>query len=503
MASAINDDDDEMYGHNSRFLDIDKEPQKMFLPIEGYENKPLVSLEQAVDPLLQLLPDIHHKVWIAKHNCKSPANGLSCDESASICLYSMEWEPHDKCLYFVLNATLRDKKRENLKPWFLYLKLLLTALARLPSQRLTVYRGIKLDLVKDYSKGKVFVWWGFSSCTSSIDVLQSNLFLGQTGTRTMFTIECQNGKDIRQHSYFDTENEVLLSAATQFQVVACLNQGNGLHIIQIKEIDPIFRLIQPVIVPKLPLSTIQKNPILKPVLSDKKSEIISSPNTYQNPKLEELISECPRNSWIILNDRQLVDRDVSIIIKQALTIKQCTLLNLQNNQMTSEGISFLASALIDNTTLETLYLDTNRTSDQGVLSLTKTLSMNKSNLKRLSLASNGLTDEGAVYLAEMLKTNQTLTILNLSSNQISDRGIYVLGKALAGHNKHLEELYIQSNKLVSDASVDILVNMFNCNSILRRFWVFDCKLTDNGKSKLREAASKKQYFLLRVNSLLH
>jgi hypothetical protein len=60
---------------------------------------------------------------------------LYCDESASIVLYSIQWMSHDKCLYFVLNATLRDKNREKLKLWFFYLKLLLTALACRPSQR--------------------------------------------------------------------------------------------------------------------------------------------------------------------------------------------------------------------------------------------------------------------------------------------------------------------------------------------------------------------------------
>ena len=102
----------------------------------------------------------------------------SCDESASIMLYSMEWEPYQKCLYFVLNATLRAADRRKLPVWFLYLRLILTALSRLPSVSRTIYRGIKLDLLKDYSKNKKFVWWGFSSCTRSVEVLESDQFLG-------------------------------------------------------------------------------------------------------------------------------------------------------------------------------------------------------------------------------------------------------------------------------------------------------------------------------------
>jgi hypothetical protein len=157
----------------------------------------------------------------------------------------MSWEPRDKCLYATLNAILRSEDRDKLEPWFLYLKLFFTALERLPSIHRTVYRGIKLDMHKDYPKGKSVVWWGFSSCTISIDVLQSELFLGITTDRTMFTIECNSGKDIRKHSYFPCEGEILLLAATQFKVVASLNHGHGLHMIQLT--TPPFPLRQPVL----------------------------------------------------------------------------------------------------------------------------------------------------------------------------------------------------------------------------------------------------------------
>ncbi|CAF5114896.1 unnamed protein product, partial [Rotaria sp. Silwood1] len=86
---------------------------------------------------------------------------------------------------------------------------------------------------------------GFSSCTTSVGVLKSDIFLGKTGTRTMFTLQCQSARDIRKHSFYPTEDEVLLMAATQFEVVSCLDQ-DSLHIIQLKETNPPFPLLQPV-----------------------------------------------------------------------------------------------------------------------------------------------------------------------------------------------------------------------------------------------------------------
>ncbi|CAF1507726.1 unnamed protein product [Rotaria sordida] len=156
----------------------------------------------------------------------------------------MEWAPQEECLYYVLNGTLRAENRQNLKPWFLYLKLVLTALGRLPSKHRFVYRGVKCDLRQDYSKGETIIWWGFSSCTSTMDILQNEQFLGKTGPRTIFTIECESGKDIRKHSYFQNEDEILLPAARQFEVVSCLDQGGGLYMIQLKETEPPYPLIE-------------------------------------------------------------------------------------------------------------------------------------------------------------------------------------------------------------------------------------------------------------------
>ena len=157
-----------------RVSDIVKEPQKMLMPICGYEDMPLVSLEEAVEPLVPILPRIRDYVYVAKQRCEPvPADGLSRDESSSIMLYTMEWEPEEKCLYFALNATLRSEDRRKLRPWFSYLKLILTALSQLPSNRHFVYRGVKMDLSEQYPKDKTFILWAFSSCTSSIEKLEN------------------------------------------------------------------------------------------------------------------------------------------------------------------------------------------------------------------------------------------------------------------------------------------------------------------------------------------
>jgi hypothetical protein len=166
---ASNDTD--QAAHNLRLCDITSESGKFLPPIQGFENQPLVSLEKAVEPLVDVVPQVNQMVYIVKGNCQKPKDNLSPDESASIMLYSMEWIPREKSFYIILNSKLRSENRQDLKAWFLYLRLFIFALSKLPSTfGRTIYRGIKLDLSAEYPKNKTFVWWGFSSCTESVKV---------------------------------------------------------------------------------------------------------------------------------------------------------------------------------------------------------------------------------------------------------------------------------------------------------------------------------------------
>ena len=62
--------------------------------------------------------------------------------SCSITLLSTPCSP--QLLYEDLNKLLRDEDRQKLRPYFPYLKLLLSALDLLPDVEATVYRGVKV-----------------------------------------------------------------------------------------------------------------------------------------------------------------------------------------------------------------------------------------------------------------------------------------------------------------------------------------------------------------------
>ncbi|CAF1612951.1 unnamed protein product [Rotaria magnacalcarata] len=214
----------------------------MMMPIQGYGNKPLVSLEEAVKPITNLVNNIERMVWVAKqHQCDTPTDDLTVDQSASILLYSMEWEPVENSFYQVLNNVLRSEARNSIKPWFSYLKLFVTALNKVPHFQGIAYRGVNGNLSGSYPIGKTFVWWGFSSCSSSLGIIEGAL---QTGEQTIFVIQCINGRDIRQHSFFQSEYEILLLAGAQLRVVATFKPSENVNIIQLEETKPPFALLE-------------------------------------------------------------------------------------------------------------------------------------------------------------------------------------------------------------------------------------------------------------------
>ncbi|CAF4043775.1 unnamed protein product, partial [Rotaria sp. Silwood1] len=223
----------------NRFLDAGQEPTKTLTPIEGYEKKSLVSLEEAVTQIEPPIYNLKTMVWSAKRNSRNPSDNLTPDESASIHLYTMEWPETHQSIYFLLNQKLRSEKRNELKPWFSYLKLFLTSLHKLPSLKKTIWRGIRGNVNDQYEKD--FIWWGISSCTETMKVMEK--FVGRSGVRTLFMIECINGKAIKSHSFYKDENEIILMPGTYLRVIDKWSPADDLYIIHLQEETPLYQLV--------------------------------------------------------------------------------------------------------------------------------------------------------------------------------------------------------------------------------------------------------------------
>jgi hypothetical protein len=244
------------------------------------------------------------------------------------------------------------------------------------------------------------------------------------------------------------------------------------------------------IIPTLPSSSSAPNEIKTQNI---KTEI------YHNPKLQEKINQYKPRLHVDLSYCYLIDRDIPMIVNQVIINRKCTELWLYGNKITSQGLSILASSLTNNSTLTSLDLSFNQISDLGVRSLTQVLLPDQnSSLKILYLSKNGISDDGAKYLSEMLQTNQTLTELWLSNNEIGNRGVKQIANVLAKYNKTLKLLSLSTNIFITDLSIDYLIEMIEQNQTLKNIWINDCNLTEQGKMKLREKANQKNKFQIKL-----
>ena len=148
------------------------------------------------------------------------------------------------------------------------------------------------------------------------------------------------------------------------------------------------------------------------------------------------------------------------------------------------GAVALAQALHHNSTLHVLDLSNNSISDAGAVALAQALHHN-SILRRLDLSNNNISDAGAVALAQALHHNSTLTWLPLSNNSISDAGAVALAQALH-HNSTLKELDL-SNNSISDAGAVALAQALHHNSTLKELDLSNNSISDAGAVALAQA----------------
>ena len=227
----------------ARFFDADSDlKNKTLSPIRQYEKWSLVSLDEAVCPLKNLIDDLQTDIWVAKQNTEEHGTDhlLTKDERAILHLYTMQ-----PLVSHLLNEALRNDNREYLLPWFSFLKLFLTALWKLNAVERTVWRGAKGNCGAELRKRQKFVWWGVSSCTSSREILDKNEFIGNIEARTLFQIECFNGRDIRQYSHSENEEEYLLLPCSYFEVLSVIDERDDLCIVHVRQQEPPVSLIQP------------------------------------------------------------------------------------------------------------------------------------------------------------------------------------------------------------------------------------------------------------------
>ncbi|KAK5809251.1 hypothetical protein F5H01DRAFT_394807 [Linnemannia elongata] len=157
---------------------------------------------------------------------------------------------------------------------------------------------------------------------------------------------------------------------------------------------------------------------------------------------------------------------------------------LASGRIGGKEFGLLAEALKTNSTLTTLNLENNLIGFDGAKALAEALKTNKA-LTTLNLRLNSIGSYGAMALAEALKTNKTLTTLNLVGNSIGSDGAKALAEALKT-SKNLTTLNLESNS-IGDDGAKALATAFKINSTLTTLNLERNSVGDDGAKALTDA----------------
>ena len=127
-----------------------------------------------------------------------------------------------------------------------------------------------------------------------------------------------------------------------------------------------------------------------------------------------------------------------------------SVLDLDNVGLLDDGVEVLMSGLMQNISLQTLYLSANGITEKGTLFIAEYFIAHPSDgISNLYMSVNRLADQGAEALAESLKNNVHLERLCLASNRIEADGAKALCLALS-HHPRLSYFSLGLNKATSD-----------------------------------------------------
>ena len=191
------------------------------------DHTPIPTIEQALESVRHLVPNISDYLTIAKREYKQSSNLLTPDESIAIYLYTMATP-----FFSIVNIALQDPNSQVRHRWQPYQKLLMAALKNLPSIEATIWRGVGYDATSNFVNDDIYTWWSVTSCSMDISRVQS--YLGESGT--LFAIETVQGKDVSMLSAVPDEQEVILMPGTRVHARhQSLNIIDRFFVIHLKE----------------------------------------------------------------------------------------------------------------------------------------------------------------------------------------------------------------------------------------------------------------------------
>eukprot|EP00002_Diphylleia_rotans_P007820 TRINITY_DN1748_c0_g1_i2.p1 TRINITY_DN1748_c0_g1~~TRINITY_DN1748_c0_g1_i2.p1 ORF type:complete len:549 (+),score=66.10 TRINITY_DN1748_c0_g1_i2:102-1748(+) len=164
-------------------------------------------------------------------------------------------------------------------------------------------------------------------------------------------------------------------------------------------------------------------------------------------------------------------------------------------------VDALCEGLQTNESLSILKLDENEISDDGMITLAKVLS-HRSNLVSVSLRRNRIKDNGFLSLLESCTNNLSLSELDLSGNKISDQGLRMAFELLCSRDciLRLTKLVVSENKIGNEGLKWLLKILSSNHSRITDLDLTSTNIDDVGAAILADFLPSSKIVNLTVNN---
>ncbi|CAF3315341.1 unnamed protein product [Rotaria socialis] len=227
------------------------------------------------------------------------------------------------------------------------------------------------------------------------------------------------------------------------------------------------------------------NPVKKRMLNILRT-FLKQTQTDTRTKLDQEIDRFRDREHACIRRERFTDDEIETVVNEVIMKKQCQTLFLRGDEITPQGAITIGKSLENNITLSQLFLTDIQIGDVGAEALARSLANGaNSSLKELSLNNNGITDDGAEQLANMLKHNRSLIKVWIIKNCIKDRGIQSLARDVTNNNT-LQLLSLIWNQFKTSETVNVIIQMLEINQTLTRFEVNGQSLSSRDLKRLKD-----------------
>jgi hypothetical protein len=207
--------------------------------------------------------------------------------------------------------------------------------------------------------------------------------------------------------------------------------------------------------------------------------------------LAKILPEISTLQEYIICGEELNDDDISILMSPLSKLNKLQTLNLRIGEITCKGIETLAENAKKISSLNTIYLKCERTTDIEVPIWTKLIEGNK-NINGLYLDIRTFDDSSQENFFDVMNLNQLINFAFICNIDINKEECALLGKKIGSADK-LESLILEVGKF---SNLNLILDGIQKNSSLKNFAIIDRSLSSEDtlalKNKLEEIKTTKK-----------